>query len=35
MDLNPGLKPGSPEFQVSSLPSEPPGKLYNGTVCSI
>ena len=23
---NPGIKPGSPELQVDSLPSEPPGK---------
>ena len=23
---NPGIKPGSPELQADSLPSEPPGK---------
>ena len=23
----PGVKPGSPEFQADSLPSEPPGKF--------
>ena len=23
---NPGIKPGSPEFQADALPSEPPGK---------
>ena len=26
---NPGIKPGSSVLQVDSLPSEPPGKLYN------
>ena len=25
---NPGTEPGSPAFQVDSLPSEPPGKLH-------
>jgi len=24
--LDPGIEPGSPVFQVDSLPSEPPGK---------
>ena len=26
---DPGLKPGSPALQASSLLSEPPGKLFN------
>ena len=25
---NPGIKPGSPELQRDTLPSEPPGKIF-------
>ena len=25
---NPGMKPGSPELQADSLPTEPPGKTH-------
>ena len=28
---NPGIRPGSPELQADSLPSEPPGKPYTLT----
>ena len=32
---NPGIKPRSPEFQVDSLPAEPPGKPKNTGVGSL
>ena len=28
---DPGIEPGSPELQVDSLPSEPPGKLMSSS----
>ena len=31
---DPGIKPGSPELQADSLPSEPPGKPFSSIIYS-